>query len=278
MRINADFSKPALIKPDSWVWRPSPMPGVERLMLDRIGGEVARATSIVRYAPNSRFSEHVHNGGEEFLVLSGSFHDTHGDYPVGTYVRNPIGTRHAPWSGPDGTEIFVKLHQFDNDDTRQFCMRAFSKKCRSVAVETRLSRPLHKFGNEAVSIEFLPANYKLRMLSQAGGHEILILAGSFHIKGETYPERSWLRLPDDISVELSAGDNGVEFYHKSGHLERGSTVALTVPQMNTFNERTARFLKRENPVHVLLEQIPPRLARLVEELKRVETTSKKPPT
>jgi hypothetical protein len=58
-------------------------------MLDRIGDEVARATSIVRYAPASHFSPHVHDGGEEFLVLEGTFQDEHGDYPVGSYVRNP---------------------------------------------------------------------------------------------------------------------------------------------------------------------------------------------
>ncbi|GAL13613.1 hypothetical protein JCM19233_4618 [Vibrio astriarenae] len=51
--------------------------------LDRVGGEVARATSIVRYKPNSAFSPHTHDGGEEFFVLEGVFSDEHGDYPQG---------------------------------------------------------------------------------------------------------------------------------------------------------------------------------------------------
>src|SRR6516165_7170873 len=55
----------------------------------RIGDEVARATSVVRYAPKSRFSAHIHGGGEEFLVLDGVFQDEHGDFPVGSYIRNP---------------------------------------------------------------------------------------------------------------------------------------------------------------------------------------------
>ena len=84
-------------------------------MLDRIGGEVARATTIVRYAPNSRFPAHIHGGGEEFLVLDGVFQDEHGDFPAGSYVRNPPGTRHTPGSAP-GCTIFVKLWQFDPDD------------------------------------------------------------------------------------------------------------------------------------------------------------------
>jgi len=94
------------------------MAGVERWMLDRIGDEVARATSIVRYAANARFSAHTHGGGEEFLVLAGSFHDAHGDYLEGAYVRNPIGTSHAPWAGPEGAVLFVKLHQFAAEDAQ----------------------------------------------------------------------------------------------------------------------------------------------------------------
>ncbi|HZJ63763.1 MAG TPA: cupin domain-containing protein, partial [Kofleriaceae bacterium] len=118
MELRADFARREVVRPDDEVWRPSPMAGVERWMLDRIGDEVARATSIVRYAANARFSAHTHGGGEEFLVLAGSFHDAHGDYLEGAYVRNPIGTSHAPWAGPEGAVLFVKLHQFDAADTR----------------------------------------------------------------------------------------------------------------------------------------------------------------
>ena len=69
MHLNSDFSKRVVIRPKDYRWVDSPMPGVERMMLDRIGDEVARATSLVRYAPNSSFSPHVHSGGEEFFVL-----------------------------------------------------------------------------------------------------------------------------------------------------------------------------------------------------------------
>jgi anti-sigma factor ChrR (cupin superfamily) len=69
-------------------------------MLDRIGDEVARATSIVRCAPNSHFSAHTHGGGEEFFVLDGVFSDEHGDFPAGSYIRNPPSSHHRPGSGP----------------------------------------------------------------------------------------------------------------------------------------------------------------------------------
>src|SRR4029453_12170194 len=115
MRINADFTKRASVHAGESDWVRSPMPGVERRMLDRVGDEVARATSIVRYAPGTAFSPHTHLGGEEFFVLEGIFQDERGDYPAGSYVRNPPTSRHPPGSQA-GFTIFVKLFQFDPAD------------------------------------------------------------------------------------------------------------------------------------------------------------------
>ena len=108
MNLNSDFGARAAVHAAQLDWTPSPIPGVDRRMLDRIGDEVARATSIVRYAPHSRFPSHTHGGGEEFLVLDGVFQDEHGDYSAGTYVRNPPTSSHTPGSEP-GCTIFVKL-------------------------------------------------------------------------------------------------------------------------------------------------------------------------
>ena len=119
MELNADFSKRAVVHAAQIPWQASPMAGVDRRMLDRIGDEVARATSIVRYAPGSHFSAHTHTGGEEFLVIEGVFQDEHGDFPEGTYVRNPPTTSHTPGSEA-GCTIFVKLWQFDMKDRNQF--------------------------------------------------------------------------------------------------------------------------------------------------------------
>src|SRR5689334_21784842 len=108
--VNADFTRRAVIPTDTLPWIPSPQAGVERRLLDRVGGEVARATSLVRYAGASTFPAHQHGLGEEFLVLDGVFSDEHGDYPKGTYVRNPPGSRHTPRTEP-GCTILVKLRQ-----------------------------------------------------------------------------------------------------------------------------------------------------------------------
>ena len=115
MELNADFAQRVVVHSEDLDWQASPMAGVSRRMLDRIGGEVARATSIVRYDPGSKFSPHVHTGGEEFLVLDGVFQDEHGDFPAGSYIRNPPQSRHTPGSEP-GCTILVKLWQFDPED------------------------------------------------------------------------------------------------------------------------------------------------------------------
>src|SRR5690242_4325689 len=118
MEINTNFNERVVVHADRLAWTPSPIAGVDRRMLDRIGEEVARATSIVRYAPNSRFSPHTHGGGEEFLVLHGVFQDEHGDFPAGAYIRNPPTSSHTPGSAT-GCTIFVKLWQFDPADRTQ---------------------------------------------------------------------------------------------------------------------------------------------------------------
>ncbi len=119
MHLRADFRQFEVVRPGDELWRPSPTAGVERYMLDRIGEEVARATTIVRYAPDSSFPAHTHGGGEEFFVLEGLFLDADGSYGPGSYVRNPIGSSHAPSAGPEGATLFVKLHQFAADDTQR---------------------------------------------------------------------------------------------------------------------------------------------------------------
>src|SRR5690242_18497475 len=118
MEINAYFSRRVAVHAALLPWVPSPMAGVERRMLDRIGDEVARATSIVRYAAGSRFSPHTHGGGEELLVLDGVFEDEHGAFAAGSYVRNPPTSRHTPGSSA-GCILFVKLWQFDRADRKE---------------------------------------------------------------------------------------------------------------------------------------------------------------
>ncbi|MCB1646570.1 MAG: cupin domain-containing protein [Pseudomonadales bacterium] len=193
MLINADFSQRVHINTAAAPWVPSPMAGVERKMLDRIGAESGHATSIVRYQPGSYFSPHTHDGGEEFLVLEGVFSDEHGDYPAGTYVRNPIGTTHKPYSDP-GCTIFVKLWQFSQDDRRQF----------SVDTLTSPVSPLHQHGPETVRLLDLEADEKVTFPQALRQYEILMLSGTLTDGTTRLQASSWLRSPAKEELLLHA--------------------------------------------------------------------------
>ena len=218
MRLNADFSKRVVVTPDDWEWRSSPVAGVERMMLDRIGDEVARATSIVRYAPDSSFPAHVHGGGEEIFVLEGEFADEHGRYPAGTYIRNPIGSRHSPRVGPTGATIFVKLHQFDPGDSRQIAIDTGTGSWRASRAEAVDVQPLHQFGNEAVELVRFKANVRYPRHVHDGGEEIFVIDGLIRDDDGEYPKGSWLRYPNGSTHMVSGGPEGALLYVKSGHL------------------------------------------------------------
>jgi len=152
LRINADFDQRVVIPPvTDYAWVPSPCPGVWRHRLDRIGGELARATSIVRYAPGSQFSEHTHGGGEEFLVLDGVFSDEHGDYPAGTYVRNPPGSKHTPFTR-EGCTIFAKLWQFSPGDAQKVVLDTNTASWRPGLVPGLSVMPLHEFDGVSTAL------------------------------------------------------------------------------------------------------------------------------
>ncbi len=217
MRINADFETRVAIRPDDYVWVPSPMPGVERMMLDRIGDEVARATSLVRYAPNSRFSRHVHGGGEEYFVLDGVFSDEHGDYPAGTYVRNPIGTAHTPRIGPEGCTIFVKLHQFDPDDKTPVVVDTTKAVFSNSAAPGLEIAELHAFGREQVSIVRWHPNTEHAAHAHDALEEIFVLEGRFCDENGEYAAGTWLRSPPGSQHSPYTEDEGALIYIKVGH-------------------------------------------------------------
>lgn len=217
MRINAEFDRRAAVHPALDAWVASPMPGVERLMLDRIGGEVARATSLVRYAPGSAFSGHVHAGGEEYLVLEGVFQDEAGDHPVGTYVRNPPGSAHVPASAP-GCTIFVKLWQFDPKDLQPLRAEipALPRAEDPLRPGVRLA-PLVARQDEVVRIEDWAPGARVPLLAPRG-LELLVLAGGFREAGEEFGRHAWLRLPPGYRGAAEAGPAGATVWAKAGHL------------------------------------------------------------
>ena len=217
-RYNAVFDESVVIRPEEYQWLTSPMPGVERMMLDRVGGEVARATSIVRYQPNSAFSSHSHDGGEEYLVLKGTFADEHGSYPTGTYVRNPVGTSHTPIIGTESATIFVKLHQFAAEDNEQIQINTQSEQWLPEMVEGLSVMPLHKFAGEQVALVKWAPNTQFTRHQHWNGEEILVLQGTFYDEQGSYPQGLWLRNPHLSEHTPYTQDEGALIYVKVGHL------------------------------------------------------------
>lgn len=217
MHIHADFSRQAIVAAEQYQWLASPQNGVERVMLDRIGAEQARATSIVRYAPGAYFPRHQHPGGEEILVLSGTFSDERQDFDAGWYLRNPPGSSHQPHSAK-GAVIFVKLRQMQATESH------------AVQVNTADPATWQQQGLRNVCALFDDGQEQtclLRCTAQhtvwdapPNGAELLVLAGSVCWQAHDYRAGSWLRLPATAlqTQRLCAGADGATLYLKSGHL------------------------------------------------------------
>lgn len=221
MNINADFKQRVVVHSQQQPWVASPMAGVERRPLDRVGGEVARATSIVRYAPGSHFSPHVHTGGEEFIVLEGVFQDEHGDFPAGSYIRNPPQSSHTPGS-EKGCVIFVKLWQFNPDDRQHINVPARVDTALASAEFTPpalgvTSKELYRDEFEVVSVYELAPNTALN-LDAVKGLEMLVLDGEFCEGSDTLETHSWLRLPTDSELHGRTGSKGARLWVKTEHL------------------------------------------------------------
>jgi ChrR Cupin-like domain len=213
MELNADFSRRIAVHAAQMDWVSSPMAGVDRRMLDRIGDEVARATSIVRYAPGSEFSRHTHGGGEEFLVLDGVFQDEHGEYPAGYYVRNPPTSSHTPGS-TRGCTLFVKLWQFDPKDRTEIRLDTNTMQFTPDQQHPGVAiMPLFQDRWENVRLERWDPNARVE-LAVPCGMELLVLEGDFTEGGENFRTHSWLRLPASSQLTATAGMDGCQLWVK----------------------------------------------------------------
>jgi anti-sigma factor ChrR (cupin superfamily) len=223
MLINADFSRRAIVAADQYQWVASPQSGVERVMLDRLGAEQARATSIVRYAPDSFFPRHTHPRGEEVLVLSGTFSEGDAHYPAGWYMRNPPGSSHQPYSR-EGALLFVKLWQMRPDERQH------------VRIDTRDPSSWRHQGGREVCALFSSDGEEVCLQHLAPGEslftapvdsaELLVLAGALAMDDRCYERGSWMRLPEGDYPEITAGERGATLYLKTGHLADPAVVQM----------------------------------------------------
>ncbi|MCZ2722484.1 cupin domain-containing protein [Marinomonas sp. 15G1-11] len=241
MKIAADFSKRIIVHSEALPWKASPMKGVDRRPLDRVGEEVARATTIVRYAPGSAFSPHVHTGGEEFFVLEGTFQDEHGDFPAGSYIRNPPQSSHTP-SSEKGCMMLVKLWQFQPEDRTHIRLQTNKMGSIELANHTGVSiTPLYKDHIEDVSLLHLQPHTTIDWdLPQ--GAELLVIEGSLTENNDLLKKHSWLRLPVNSKINAKAGNQGAKVWLKTGYLNdvnnQIARLQISPKCVNTFQDKT----------------------------------------
>lgn len=215
MNLHSDFDKRVVLTAQEADWTASPVPGIDRRMLDRVGDEVARATSIVRYAPGSQFSRHVHDGGEEIFVLQGVFSDEGGDYPAGSYLRNPPGSSHAPYSR-EGCVLFVKLWQFAHDDTTPVRIDTTQASWYPGMVPGLSVLPLHEHDGVSTALVRWAPQTRFNTHTHVGGEEILVLDGVFCDESGLYPVGTWLRSPRGSRHTPFTEAEGATIYVKVG--------------------------------------------------------------
>jgi len=213
--LNMNFSERLVMETADMSWQESPAVGVLRKPLERSAPESGHVTSIVRYEPGSSFSEHEHPMGEEIFVLDGVFSDETGDFGKGSYLRNPPGSAHAPFS-KDGCDIFVKLNQFHENDQKQ------------VRIDTQNTQwlqgmgglqvmPLHEFEGEHVALVKWPVGERFQPHRHFGGEEILVLSGEFQDEHGQYPKHTWIRSPH-MSEHFPFVEQETVIMVKTGHL------------------------------------------------------------
>lgn len=215
MLLNDDYAQRVVLNSHELVWAASPQAGVERRMLERKGGEVAKATSVVRYAPGASFEAHTHDLGEEILVLSGVLSDELGDYPAGTYIMNPPGSTHAPRSEL-GCELFVKLRHLGPDQQLREVVNTNAAQWLQGMVEGLHVMPLMTQGMGSTLVRWAPQTY-FNPHRHFGGEEIFVVSGVFEDEHGRYPQGSWIRSPH-MSLHQPFSKEGCTIFVKTGHL------------------------------------------------------------
>ena len=216
--LNQDFTKRVVINTLIGEWHTSPSSGVERLYLERDNmGEFAKASSIVKFQPGSEFEDHMHDNGEEIFVLEGIFSDQYGDYPKGTYLRNPHNSNHVPFS-KDGCKIFVKLRQFKKGDNISIVKNTLNSEWLQGLVPGLKVMPLHEYQTEPAAMVKWEPNTRFNAHKHWGGEEIYVVDGVFYDQFGAYPKGTWIRSPHLSEHQPFTRSEGALIFVKTGHL------------------------------------------------------------
>jgi len=218
-QMNGDLSKACSVDTGQLAWTQSPSGTVWRKRVHLVGpAESGQVTSVVRYDADSNFPTHEHPDGEEILVLEGVFSDEQGDWPAGTFLLNPQGFRHAPFS-KNGCVLFVKLRQFPGTDRRHVAVDTSSLDWQMSATPGVMHKPLYAQNGytDTMALEKWDAGVKPGQVSYAAGAEIFVIDGVLSDENGRYESRHWLRFPVGARHQPYT-DSGCVFYIKRGGL------------------------------------------------------------
>jgi anti-sigma factor ChrR (cupin superfamily) len=193
MLLNADVRQRVVVNTHALDWTPSPTEGVQRRLLERGEGDAAVATYLVRYAPGSHYPHHAHDLDEELLVLEGALHDELGRYGAGTYILNPRGSSHAPFS-QGGCTLLVKLNRVRADDARLVVDTTNGGWQGPPEGVRRMSLFGAKDGINAYVSRFAPGA-RVPHHAHPGGEELFVLEGEIRDELGSYPAGTWIRQP-----------------------------------------------------------------------------------
>ncbi len=217
--INGDLTIRAAEDTTVMDWTPSPSGSVWRKRVHLVGPpESGQVTSVVRYEPASSFPSHDHPEGEEILVLEGVFSDEHGDWPAGTYLLNPEGFRHTPFSEP-GCVLFVKLRQFAGRERRHVVVDTNKLAWQPSSNPAVTRKPLYQQDgfSDLMGLERWEPKAELGSVTYKQGAELFVLEGEFTDEAGTYAKGCWLRLPVG-STHHPRSDGGCTLYIKKAGL------------------------------------------------------------
>ncbi len=214
-KLNMNFEVAVSVLPTEQAWESSPADGVSRFPLEREAPESGHTTSLVTFAAGAAFPEHAHPLGEEIFVLKGTFSDEFGDYPMGTYIRNPPGSKHSPFTR-DGCKLFVKLEQFHPEDTAHVVVRPDDHQWRN-GIGNLVVLSLHEFQAQHTALVYWPEDERFQPHQHWGGEEILVISGEFIDEHGHYPAGSWIRSPH-LSKHFPYVEEETLILVKTGHL------------------------------------------------------------
>lgn len=207
--INGDLSIPVVMRTSNMQWQASPSQSVWRKRLHLVGdAESGQVTSLVKFEPNSSFPIHDHPDGEEILVLEGVFSDEQGDWGAGSYLLNPEGYRHQPYS-LEGCLLFVKLRQYQGRGRNHVTLRRNDLDWQPSPYSGVMVKHLyHETAYpESTQLECWQPGMETIDRTYPDGIEYFVLEGSFSDHKKIYCKGDWIRLPAETrhSVQTKEG-------------------------------------------------------------------------